>query len=198
LHLNSLATASAAWEDARVGLRYLRLFDGCAIVGDVAWIRDASRLAGLFMPCPVRTFPNAERANAVAWLDSLKPRAGLSFRLLQDTGVLIIEITAALRREDFDGLSAVVDGWLEAHGELRGVVVHASEFPGWKDLAGFLRHVRFVRDHHRKVRKVALAVGGGLAELAPRIAEHFIQAEVKHFDYAAFDEAIAWAGTVGR
>jgi hypothetical protein len=187
-------TPGAAWEDARVGLRYLRLFDGCAIVGDIAWIRDASRLAGLFMPCPVRTFPNSERASAVAWLESLAHRTGLSFRLLPEFGVLVIEVTSALRREDFDALSVVVDGWIEAHGELRGVAVHAPEFPGWQNLGGFMSHLRFVRDHHREVRRVAIAVGGELAEIAPRIVEHFVQAEVKHFDYAAFDEAIAWAG----
>jgi hypothetical protein len=33
-----------------------------------------------------------------------------------------------------------------------------------------------------------------VAELAPRPAEHFVRAEIKHFDYDEFDDAIAWAG----
>jgi hypothetical protein len=27
----------------------------------------------------------------------------------------------------------------------------------------------------------------------PRLAEHFVRAEIKHFDYDEFDDAIAWA-----
>ena len=56
-----------------------------------------------------------------------------------------------------------------------------------------LRHLRFVRDHHRKVRRVALAVDGVLADLAPRLSEHFVQAEIKGFGYDELDRALAWA-----
>jgi hypothetical protein len=181
------------WEDARLGLRYLRLFDACAIVGDVGWVRESSRLMAGFMPCPVRTFTNAERSQAVAWLEGLPQERGVSFRVLPDAGVIVVEVTSALRAEDFDALSATADGWIEAHGDLHGLVVHAREFPGWENVAGLLHHVRFVRDHHRKIRKLALAVDGVLANLAPQLANHFIEAQIKHFDYDALDQAIAWA-----
>ena len=46
-------TPGAAWEDAKIGLHFLRLFDGCAVVTDLAWIREMTRLAGFLMPCPV-------------------------------------------------------------------------------------------------------------------------------------------------
>ena len=54
--------------------------------------------------------------------------------------------------------------------------------------------MRFIRDHHRKVKRIALASDTKLASLAPRIAELFIQAEVKSFGYDEVDAAIAWAG----
>ena len=53
--------------------------------------------------------------------------------------------------------------------------------------------MRFVRDHQRKIKRVALAADAKLASLAPKIAEHFIQAEVKKFAYDELDAAIAWA-----
>ena len=59
-------TAGAAWEDVRLGLRAMGLFDGCAVVTDIAWIREVSRLAAFFMPCPVRVFDERERAAATA------------------------------------------------------------------------------------------------------------------------------------
>jgi hypothetical protein len=54
--------------------------------------------------------------------------------------------------------------------------------------------VRFVRDHQRRVRRVALASDSRLADLVPRLAEHFVQAEVRRFGYDALDAAVAWAG----
>jgi hypothetical protein len=187
-------TAGAAWEDAKLGLHFLRLFEGCAILADVAWLRDSVQLVGVLVPFPVRAFSSTERADALAWLAALPHHEGVSHRLIAESGVLVVEVTSPLRREDFDSVSATVDGWIEAHGVLRGVVIRARTFPGWENLAGFLAHLRFVRDHHRKVRRVALAADGEIAKLAPELAKHFVEAEAKHFDYAAIDQAIAWAG----
>ena len=39
-------TSGAAWEDFRIGVRYLRLFERCAVVTDVDWVRAATRTAG--------------------------------------------------------------------------------------------------------------------------------------------------------
>ncbi len=187
-------TPSAAWADANIGLHSMRLFDGCAVVTDVAWIRESTRLAGFFMPCPVRMFGNKEFDEAVAWLRSLPEGAAVSHRLLPESGVIVVEVKQALRAQDFDALAFTADAWIEAHGDLQGLVIHAREFPGWENLGSFLRHVRFVRDHHRKVRRIALAADTRLASLAPSIAELFIQAEVKSFGYDELSAAIAWAG----
>jgi hypothetical protein len=191
-------TAGGAWEDARLGLRYLRLFERCAIVSDIGWVRESSRLVGAIMPCPVKVFSNREWQDALAWLSTPATEGGaVAHRLLPESGVLVVEPERPLRAEDFDALALTVDPWIEAHGELRGVVIHAREFPGWENLGALLRHLRFVRDHHRLVRRIALAAGGKLADLAPRLAEHFVAAEVRHFDYDDVDRAIAWASARG-
>lgn len=39
--------------------------DRGTIVTDVAWVRDATQLAGFMMPCPVRVFANRERGAAI-------------------------------------------------------------------------------------------------------------------------------------
>ena len=117
----------------------------------------------------------------------------MTHRLLPESGVLVVEVTDPLRAQDFDALAATADAWLATHDGLPGVVLHARTFPGWENVGGLLRHVRFVRDHHRKVQRVALAVDGTIANLAPRVAEHFVQAELRHFDYDDLDDAVAWA-----
>lgn len=186
-------SAGAAWEDAKVGLQYLRLFEACAIVTDLAWIRDATKFAGFMMPCPVRVFANEERDKAIEWLRSLPEVAAVTHRLVANAGVMVVEVTKPLRAQDFDALALTADAWIEAHGTLQGLVIHAREFPGWENLGSFFRHVRFVRDHHRNVERIALAVDGRLATLAPHLGEHFIRAKVKGFGYGELDAAIAWA-----
>jgi hypothetical protein len=98
-----------------------------------------------------------------------------------------------LRAQDFDALAQTADNWLATRAALAGVVVHARDFPGWENIKSLLRHVRFVRDHHRKVRKIALAAHTRLAELMPHFADHFVQAEVRQFDYDELDDAVGWA-----
>ena len=168
-------TPGAAWEDAKIGLHSMRLFEGCAVVTDLGWIREFTRLAGFLMPCPVHVFGNQERDKAIGWLASLPEGAVVSHRLLPDYGVIVVEVKQALRAQDFDALAFTADTWIEAHGDLQGLVIHAREFPGWENMGSFFRHMRFVRDHHREVKRIALAADTKLASLAPSVAEHFIQ-----------------------
>lgn len=138
--------------------------------------------------------PRQERDEAIAWLGSLREGAAASHRLLPDSGVIVVEVKGALHAQDFDALALTADAWIEAHGYLDGLVIHTRGFPGWENLGSLLRHVRFVRDHHRKVKRIALAADSKLASLAPVIGAHFVKAEVKSFGYDAVEAAIAWAG----
>jgi hypothetical protein len=96
-------TAAAAWEDLRVGWRYLRLFERCAVVGDQDWIRIGARSVGAMMPSPVRVFGNADRQEAVEWLCS-PLTTSLEFRLLHDRGVVVVEPYGKLNAGDFASL----------------------------------------------------------------------------------------------
>lgn len=73
-------TVGALWADARLGLGYLRLLDGCAVVSDIGWVRAPTRGIGGWMPCPVRVYDNDECGDAVAWLTSLPDGADVPAR----------------------------------------------------------------------------------------------------------------------
>lgn len=186
-------TPGAGWEDLKVGIGAMRLFEGCAVVTDIGWIRESTGLVSFLTPCPVRVFGIDEREEALRWLASLPEGPGISHRLVSESQVLVVEVEQPLRAQDFDALALTVDNWLATHTELAGVVIHAREFPGWENIGSLIRHVRFVRDHHRKVRRIALAADSKVASLAPQIANHFVQAEVRRFGYNELDEALAWA-----
>jgi len=118
----------------------------------------------------------------------------LKFELLQEKGILILKPEAALRAEDFAALAASVDPYLEQHGRLEGLMIDAPAFPGWESFAALLSHLRFVRDHHRRIRRVAVVSDSALLTAGPRIASHFVAAELKSFPSAERAAALAWIG----
>ena len=160
-------TPVGALEDMRLGLQHLRLLERCAIVTDIGWLRNSSRLLGMMMPCPVGIFGNSSWDEALAWVSAPPQARHLTHDLRAESGVLLLELKGPLSAEDFDAVALAVDPWIEAHEELSGLVLHVQAFRGWEDVGSLLRHIAFVRDHHRKVRRVAVAADGKFAGIAP-------------------------------
>jgi len=52
--------------------------------------------------------------------------------------------------------------------------------------------MKFIKDHHEKVKRVAAVTDSKFMSIAPTIANHFVSAEVKHFPYADMDAAKQW------
>jgi hypothetical protein len=113
-------------------------------------------------------------------------------KLFRDEGVVEVLPSGALRAVDFEQLAALVDPFIEANGELKGLMIVADRFPGWDDFGALVGHVRFVRDHHKLVRRIATVSDGAMLTLLPQLARHFVKAEVRHFPFAERDGAMAW------
>jgi hypothetical protein len=116
----------------------------------------------------------------------------IKHELLRERGILLLKPDGALRAEDFTALAGTVDPYLEQHGELKGLMIEAPSFPGWDSLAALLSHLRFVRDHHRRIRRVAVVSDSTFLTVAPKIASHFVSAQLRTFDAADRAAAIAW------
>jgi len=115
-----------------------------------------------------------------------------------DHGILIITPEGKLEAEDFIRLAREVDPYLAEHGQLRGIVIQAESFPGWQDFAALLSHLRFVKAHHERVRKVAAVTDSGFLSILPHVAKHFVQAEIRHFSFHDKQAALDWIGDDGR
>ncbi|MEP7371199.1 MAG: STAS/SEC14 domain-containing protein [Nitrosospira sp.] len=113
----------------------------------------------------------------------------LDYSIMMPEGILVLEPHAPLTKEDFSGLSAAVDYWLSGHARLQGVLIHAKTFPGWDNFSGFAAHMRFVREHHKEVERVAVVTDSWIAGIAESLGKHFTSAKVRHFPF--FDEAKA-------
>jgi hypothetical protein len=116
----------------------------------------------------------------------------ITAELDRENGILHVRPTAALEEADFGRLAALADPYIEQHGELPGLLLEVEHFPGWKNLAGMITHFRFVRDHHRRIRKVAIVTDTPLGDLAEKVMGHFVAATVRHFAAGQKPEARRW------
>ena len=116
----------------------------------------------------------------------------LNHQLMKDEGVLVLAPDGALQAEDFLAVAAEIDPFIEQNGKLHGVLIEAESFPGWENFASLLAHFRFVRDHHRNIRRVALATDSSVLSHVPQFASHFVSAEVEHFSYMDKLIALEW------
>ena len=187
-------TSGAAWEDAKVGMKHLTSFERVAVVTDVDWIEKMIKAFGFALPGEVRLFDDDDLDEARIWISETPSPGHLSFELLEEQGVLIMQPDGELEAADFERVSARLDPYLQEAGELNGVMIVAEHFPGWDDLAALTAHVRFVRDHQAKIRRVALVTSDRLVSSVPRLASRFVGAEVRAFPMQERDEALLWVG----
>src|SRR6185295_780515 len=102
-------------------------------------------------------------------------------RLDAADSILYVRPQSALAEEDFAKLAQIVDPHIEAAGGLKGLIIETPSFPGWESLGAMASHFRFVRDHHKRVRKVAVVTDSALGKVAERLGSHFVSAEIRRF-----------------
>ena len=98
------------------------------------------------------------------------------------------ELTAA----DFKELTDVVDAYLAENGPLTGLLILAEHFPGWDSFGTLFKHLKFLREHRDQVRRVAAVTDSGFLSVMPHVVDHFVKADVRHFDYADREAALTW------
>lgn len=112
--------------------------------------------------------------------------------VMLDEKILIITPEGSLKEADFKRLTEEVDPFIEAMGKLNGLMIYTESFPGWENFAALLSHMKFVKEHHHQIKKVAAVTDSGFLSILPRVANYFVQAEVRHFSYKDKDEALDW------
>ncbi len=122
----------------------------------------------------------------------------IHYELLDEQGILVVTPTGPLEKSDFDRLKEVADEFINTHGQLAGLMICTETFPGWSDFAALINHLKFVKDHHRQIAKVAAVTDSGFLSILPKIADHFVKAEVRHFDFADREKALSWLNAAGE
>ena len=116
----------------------------------------------------------------------------IEFDLDTAHSILLVRPQSALDTTDFVELAKAVDPLIETTGDLAGLIISAPKFPGWDSFGSMVNHFRFVRDHHKHIKKVALVTDSHFGDLVEHLASHFVSAKVQHFSGEQLDEARQW------
>src|SRR5262245_64080322 len=116
----------------------------------------------------------------------------IEHRLDTEHGILYLRPKSALEQEDFVQLARTVDPYIEKTGDLAGLIIETPAFPGWDSLGAMAAHFRFVRDHHTRIRNVAVVTDAALGSLAEKLASHFVSATIRHFSAGEVEAARQW------
>lgn len=106
----------------------------------------------------------------------------------------VVELTpeGALTEADFDHLSEAIDGYINQHDAAPNLLIHPRGIPHWASLAALHRHLSFVKEHHRLVKKVAIVGDVGLLTVLPQLFDLFVSAKIRHFPEEKIAAAREW------
>lgn len=116
----------------------------------------------------------------------------IEYDLDAEHSILQVRPESALTKDDFVELGKAVDPQIEANGDLAGLIINAPTFPGWDSFGSLVTHLRFVRDHHKHVKKVALVTDSHIGDVAEHLGSHFVSATIRHFPASQLDQARQW------
>lgn len=108
------------------------------------------------------------------------------------TGNLVeLTVTGKLKSEDFKELAEKADTLIKEYGNVR-VLIDASGFDGWDNLAAAEGHFGFVKEHHEKVERLAIIAGHMWQHWLAALAHVFVHPKMKVFNKGQAEEAKAW------
>ena len=116
----------------------------------------------------------------------------IEYDLDKEHYILHVEPKSSLEQDDFVKLAQAVDPYIESTGGLAGLVIEASAFPGWDSFGAMITHFRFVREHHKQVKKIAVVTDSSMGDIAQHLASHFVSAEIRHFPAGQTGAARQW------
>ena len=106
--------------------------------------------------------------------------------------ILHVRPKGSLQQSDFAQLAQTVDPFIAERGGLAGIIIETPSFPGWDSFAAMIAHFRFVRNHHKQIRRIAVVTDSPAGNIAENLVSHFVSAEVKQFPLGAVGVAREW------
>lgn len=106
--------------------------------------------------------------------------------------IIVVKPLSSLDKTDFLNLREKINSFLETYVHINGLIIHTETFPGWDSFSALIKHLEFIKDYHKTLSHIALVTDSKIGTFAEDFANHFINAEIKKFDYNEINEAYQW------
>ena len=116
----------------------------------------------------------------------------LTVKIDENNLIAILEPEGSLSASDFQSAAKAVDPLIEKSGQLNGIIIHTKYFPGWDSFSALVSHLRFVKNHHKMISRVALVTDSVIGNFAEVIVNHFVKADIHVFPYEEYEKASEW------
>ena len=116
----------------------------------------------------------------------------LTVNLNEIKGIAILEPDGKLSENDFKSAAKIIDSYIEKSGKLNGIIIHVKSFPGWDSFSALITHLKFIKEHHKKVSHVAFATDSPIGGFAEHVASHFVNAEIRSFSFSELENSKKW------
>ena len=116
----------------------------------------------------------------------------LKVDLDEKESIAILEPSGALCENDFGLAVKAIDPFIEKTGKLEGIIIYVESFPGWDSFSALLKHLKFIKEHHKKVSSVAFVTNSAMGGVAEHVGSHFVNAKIKNFSFDELEDAKKW------
>ncbi len=104
---------------------------------------------------------------------------------------LKIVVPDKLKADDFRQIAPQIDSLINQHGKIR-LLIDASGFNGWENIAAFEKHAGFVKDHQQKIERIAVIAAHEWQHWLIGAVRIFVHPEVRAYDKSHASEALRW------
>ena len=116
----------------------------------------------------------------------------LSVKIDELKGLAVFEPDGALEKIDFELAARTIDPYIEKFGLINALIIHVEHFPGWDSVGALASHFKFVKEHHKKISRIALSTDTVIRKFIETIGGYFLDAEIKVFSFQELELAKEW------
>ena len=105
----------------------------------------------------------------------------------------VMRVTAPekLKADDFQKIAPQVDSILQRYGKVK-LLIDATAFNGWENIAAFENHAAFVKSHQQKIDRIAVIIAHDWQHWLIGAVRVFLHPQVRAYDKGHESEALQW------
>jgi len=111
----------------------------------------------------------------------------------EERNIIHISPDGKLQTADFDTLTQTINARINRVDKVPAIVIETRHRPHWESFKALLHHLKFIKEYHKLVPKVAIVSDSKALSIARSLADHFTQAKVRYFPSDLALQAVDWA-----